>query len=75
MFDLEYLNFRLSKGMTYERVLIVLTSGIETFIKKGTSLEAIAAAKFYVAVTRASQSVALVLDNSGVSKLSFWNPN
>jgi DNA helicase II / ATP-dependent DNA helicase PcrA len=71
-FDLDYLNFKVSKGMTYERVLIVPTAPIAKFISSGTYLEANAACSFYVAVTRAKQSVAIVLDKVGKSSLPFW---
>ncbi len=73
-FDLDYLNFRLAKGMTYERVLIVPTDGIIKFIQSGDHLEPVPAANFYVAVTRAAQSVAIVIQEPGVSALPFWEP-
>jgi len=73
-FDLDYLNFGLSKGMTFERVLIVPTAGIKQFIKTGKQLEPKPSASFYVAVTRAEQSVAVVIDDSGSSPIGFWNP-
>lgn len=73
-FDLHYLNFKMSKGMTFERVLIVPTAPIAKFIVTGTYLEASSASSFYVAVTRAKQSVAIVLDGAGQSSLPFWKP-
>lgn len=73
-FDLNYLNFKVSKGMTFERVLIVPTAPIAKFITTGAHLEASSASSFYVAVTRAKQSVAIVLDDSGKSLLPFWRP-
>ena len=73
-FDLDYLNFKVSKGMTYERVLIVPTAPIAKFIASGTYLEENSAATFYVAVTRAKQSVAIILDKAGSSSLPFWSP-
>ena len=73
-FELDYLNFKVSKGMTYERVLIVPTAPIAKFIASGTYLEANSAASFYVAVTRAKQSVAIVLDKAGGSSLPIWRP-
>lgn len=73
-FNLDFLNFRVSKGMTYERVLIVPTAPIAKFITSGVYLEASSASSFYVAVTRAKQSVAIVLDDAGVSALPFWQP-
>ncbi|HGF4012028.1 UvrD-helicase domain-containing protein [Burkholderia cenocepacia] len=73
-FDLDYLNFKVSKGMTYERVLIVPTGPITKFIASGVHLEANAASSFYVAVTRARQSVAIVMDRPGKSTLPYWSP-
>lgn len=73
-FDLDYLNFKVSKGMTFERVLIIPTAPISKFIATGTHLEATSASSFYVAVTRAKQSVAIVLDRSGKSLLPCWRP-
>lgn len=73
-FSLDYLNFKVSKGMTYERVLIVPTAPIAQFIRSGTYLAASSASSFYVAVTRAKQSVAIVLDDAGGSTLPFWQP-
>lgn len=73
-FNLDYTNFRLAKGATYQRVLIVPTNGITKFVKSGTLLEPLAASKFYVAVTRAAQSVAIVIDEPGNSRLLCWDP-
>ncbi|MEZ1376881.1 ATP-dependent helicase, partial [Enterobacter hormaechei] len=61
------MNFKASKGATFERVLIAPTAKIEAFIKKNVHLEATSAAAFYVAVTRAEQSVAIILDNPAAS--------
>ena len=72
--DLDYINFRLAKGMTCERVLIVPTSGITDFVQAGTHLDPVPAAKFYVAVTRAAQSLAIVADDPGDSPLPYWEP-
>ncbi|MFT4510350.1 UvrD-helicase domain-containing protein [Caballeronia sp. 15711] len=73
-FNLDFLNFKVSKGMTFERVLIVPTAPIAKFITSGAYLEATSASSLYVAVTRAKQSVAIVLDESGASALRFWRP-
>ncbi|WP_395605012.1 hypothetical protein AB4P91_18925 [Pseudomonas sp. B21128] len=73
-YDLEFLNFKVSKGATYERVLIVPTAPILNFLQKKVSLEPGPAAAFYVAVTRAQQSVAIVAEKAGVSKLPYWSP-
>jgi hypothetical protein len=73
-FDLDYVNFGLAKGTQARRVLIVPTQGIEEFIQHGIQLKSIASARFYVAVTRAFQSVAVVLEERGDSTLPFWEP-
>ncbi|WP_176079765.1 UvrD-helicase domain-containing protein [Paraburkholderia tropica] len=72
--DLPFINFKVSKGATYERVLVLPTSGIVDFIRSGVTLEAGPASSFYVAVTRAQQSVAIVLNDGGGSPLPFWSP-
>lgn len=73
-FALDYLNFKLAKGLTRERVLIAPTDGIIKFIKGVTPLEPLPAASFYVAVTRAAQSVAIIIDDPGRSTLPYWQP-
>jgi DNA helicase II / ATP-dependent DNA helicase PcrA len=72
--DYQFMNFKVSKGMTLERVLIFPTAPIAKFISRGVCLEPTPACSFYVAVTRAKQSVAIVLDDAGQSTLSFWHP-
>jgi DNA helicase II / ATP-dependent DNA helicase PcrA len=72
--NLSFINFKVSKGATYERILIVPTAGIEKFVRKGLKLDPGPAASFYVAVTRAAQSVAIVVDGGGESTLPYWNP-
>ncbi|MCH1880207.1 UvrD-helicase domain-containing protein [Alcaligenes ammonioxydans] len=73
-FNLDFMNFKVSKGMTFERVLIIPTGPIQKFIMSGAYLTATSASSFYVAVTRAEQSVAIVMDNAGESLLPFWSP-
>lgn len=73
-FPMEFLNFKVSKGATFERVLIVPTAPIEAFIRSTTYLESTSAAAFYVAVTRAKQSLAVVIDKPGGSGLPVWVP-
>lgn len=73
-FELNYTNFRLAKGTSFKRVLIVPTAGIRQFVQSCIYLDPIPAAKFYVAVTRAEQSVAIVVDNPGHSQLPYWKP-
>jgi len=72
--DLDFMNFKVAKGATFARVLIAPTSPIINFIQSGTKMEPLAASSFYVAVTRAEQSVAIVLDDPGDSKLPYWTP-
>jgi len=66
------MNFGDSKGLGRERVLILPTGAIEAFIKKGKALTEPQAARFYVAVTRAQQSVAIVMPDAGGSSFPFW---
>lgn len=73
-FTLDFMNFKVSKGATFERVLIAPTAPIKLLIRKETGLEAKPAAAFYVAATRAKQSVAIVVDKPGKSKLPVWVP-
>jgi DNA helicase-2/ATP-dependent DNA helicase PcrA len=72
--NLDFQNFKGVKGATFDRVLLAPTANIESFIKKGTALEATAAAAFYVAATRARQSLAIVIDKVGTSTLPVWAP-
>lgn len=72
--NLDFMNFKVAKGATFARVLIAPTSPIIKFIRSGTNMEPIAASSFYVAVTRAEQSVAILLDDPGESKLPYWTP-
>ena len=74
-FDLDYMNFGLSKGQTFNRVLIYPTGPIGKFISKGEYLVPLSAADFYVAVTRAEQSVGIILDKPGASTLPYWSPS
>jgi len=73
-FALDFMNFKVSKGATFERVLIVPTAPIKAFIQKQTYLESTPAAAFYVAATRAKQSLAIIIDKPGNSKLPVWVP-
>lgn len=55
-------NIGVSKGRTYERVAIMATKSIKKFIEKKEYLSAKSTSSFYVAVTRAKVSVAIVVD-------------
>ncbi|WP_440714240.1 UvrD-helicase domain-containing protein [Gordonia sp. FQ] len=71
---LPMMNFGEAKGMGRERVLIFPTGAIEKFLAKGTPLDDRQAAPFYVAITRAEQSVALVIDKPGICTYPYWSP-
>lgn len=71
---LEFLNFGEAKGLGRERVLICPTGLIAEFIQKGKALKPQQAARFYVAVTRAEQSVAIILESAGGSQFPYWEP-
>lgn len=68
----EFMNFRLSKGLTAEHVLIWPTGAITKMLCDDTVLEPKAASALYVAVTRAQQSVAFVVDTPGNCTLRYW---
>lgn len=72
--QLDFMNFRIAKGATFQRVLIAPTANISDFIRCGAYMEPLAASSFYVAVTRAEQSVAIVLNDPGISTLPYWTP-
>ncbi|ABL79347.1 putative DNA helicase II / ATP-dependent DNA helicase PcrA (plasmid) [Nocardioides sp. JS614] len=55
-------NFGLSKGSTYDRVLIFPTKSWRKYFKDGDQSQVTSKEKFYVAVTRARFSVAHVID-------------
>lgn len=58
------ITFGNSKGRTYQRVIILATGAIQDFCIKGKELKDKSACAFYVAVTRAQYSVAIVIDQS-----------
>ncbi len=69
----EFIHFRLSKGMESDHVLIWPTGNIKKLLKKGTPLDDGPATHLYVAVTRARQSVAFVLDSPGQCTFPHWS--
>lgn len=73
-FEPNILNFGASKGLQFERVLILPTDGISNFVRSGAQLAPTTACKLYVAVTRAAQSVAILLDEPRQSRLPTWRP-
>jgi hypothetical protein len=72
--DLPFMNIRLSKGLTWDRVLIGPTTGMIKFLRSGTPLGETACCSLYVAVTRARFSVAFVADNPSRLSLTVWTP-
>jgi superfamily I DNA/RNA helicase len=67
-------NFGQVKGLAFPRVLIFPTEPISSFIETGKALKEVSTAKFYVAVTRARQSVGIVTaENTTKSSLRYWN--
>ncbi|UXZ57968.1 UvrD-helicase domain-containing protein [Curtobacterium sp. Arg-1] len=71
---LEFLTFGTAKGLTRQRVLIFPTEKMRKLLQKGEPLEPLTAAKLYVGVTRAEQSVAFVLDRPGQCAHPYWSP-
>lgn len=68
-------NFGQVKGLTFARVLIHPTGPITKYVESGEGLEAGSVSKFYVAITRARQSVAIVTTGSTPkSSLPIWTP-
>lgn len=68
-------NFGKVKGLTFPRVLIHPTATIMKFLESGAELADGTRAKFYVALTRAQQSVAIVSNKrSTKSELPIWHP-
>lgn len=60
-------NFGESKGKTFERVLIYPTTDMKKWIVDNKSnLKSAARAKFYVAITRAKYSVAIVVNDDDI---------
>lgn len=76
-YPLDFRNFGEAKGLTFDRVLIVPTKPIEKFLVAGQELAGRSACAFYVGVTRAKHSVALVLSSTAASKagIQMWTPD
>lgn len=71
------INFGRSKGSTFDRVLLFPCGSILNWVKgtKGDELSGITRAKFYVALTRARYSAAIVVDpkfECSRKGVSFW---
>lgn len=71
----EAINFGLCKGKTVKRVLIYPTTGMKNFLKNPEAkLKDKTASLFYVAITRAIHSVAIVVDRPNRYDLVEWKP-
>lgn len=68
------MNIGVSKGLGRRHVLIIPTGDMTKLIQKGQRLEEQQAAYLYVAVTRAEQSVAFVVDSPGDCRYPYWTP-
>ncbi len=69
---LEPMNIGVSKGLGRKHVLIYPTTEVKKLLRRGSALEEQAAAYLYVAVTRAEQSVAFILDDPGGCPHPHW---
>ena len=69
--NIKTINFGISKGLTFDRVLIRPTEKIMDFLKYGSIPEK-AKEKLYIAITRARYSVGFIVPNE-VDLDSFYN--
>lgn len=69
-------NYGESKGSSYDRVLVFPTKPILKYVISGEPLAAVSKAKFYVAVTRARNSVGIVVPDktANVPGVPTWTP-
>lgn len=69
-----FTNIGLSKGLTRKRILILPTQAFKDFVVSGQVLSDKQASLLYVAVTRAEQSVAFVIDGAIPLQFNIWTP-
>lgn len=72
------MNFGDSKGKSFERVLIYPTDNICKWLTNDSlHLSDVTRSKFYIAITRARQSVGIVINEKQQKKVSgnYWQPN
>lgn len=69
--DIKTMNFGISKGLTFDRVIIKPTEKIMNFLKYGNIPEK-AREKLYIAITRARYSVGFIVPND-INLNSFYN--
>jgi hypothetical protein len=72
--DLPFMNIRIAKGLSQDRVLIYPTIGMTNFLRNGRAMAATPSCSLYVAVTRARFSVAFIADNPAGLGLTVWTP-
>lgn len=75
--ELPFQTFGRVKGLTFDRVLIYPTKSITQFLSRGTELAGRTACGFYVGVTRARHSVAIVMSPAEAEKaqIQTWDPS
>ncbi|MFT0762126.1 AAA family ATPase [Actinomyces sp. F1_1611] len=71
---LGFTNIGQVKGLTYDRVIIYPTQPMLDLISTGKAMAAKSACSFYVAVTRARLSVAIIVDSKKLTKRLQDNP-
>lgn len=72
--SLPFMNFGEAKGLGRERVLILPTRPIRRFLNRGEPLTDGQASALYVAITRAMQSVAFIVDDVDGYGIPVWSP-
>lgn len=82
--DLKFKNIGTVKGLTYERVIIFPTIPMLKLIAEGKPLADKSACLFYVGITRARASVAIIVNDKTLTKnlrehpfipISIWSPD
>lgn len=71
---LRFRNIGQVKGLTFNRVIIYPTQPMLDLISKGKPMAEKSACSFYVAVTRAKSSVAIIVDSKRLTRLLRENP-
>lgn len=70
------MNFGVAKGATFDRVLIFPHGPAKKFLKSGELKDIIKSRdKFYVGITRARSSVAIVFDGTSCLNVHEWSPS
>lgn len=74
-FGYEAINYGDSKGLTFDRVLIIPHNPLRKFVKTGDSKHILNSSKIYVAFTRAIYSVAIVYNGDfNLEIFKKWSP-